>query len=173
MTTFSQTTATVKAYLALGSNLGFRLGHLQAAAMALDTHQQITITGYSRIYETAPVGGPAGQGAFLNAVLEIRTSLSARGLLEFMLSIEDSRGRQRKVHWGPRTLDLDLLLYGAEVISEPGLTVPHPHLAERNFVLIPLCDLVPNLIIPDHTQPVKELRIQSGDEGIEPTLFTF
>jgi 2-amino-4-hydroxy-6-hydroxymethyldihydropteridine diphosphokinase len=173
MTTFSQTTATVKAYLALGSNLGFRLGHLQAAAMALDTHQQITITGYSRIYETAPVGGPAGQGAFLNAVIQLQTTLPARELLAFMLSIEKSQGRQRIETWGPRTLDLDLLLYGTEVIHEPGLTVPHLRLTERNFVLVPLSDLAPNLIIPGQQQTIKELKMIAGDAGVELTQLTF
>lgn len=163
----------VTAYIALGSNLGTRLSHLRAAASALDTHLQISITGYSHIYETAPVGGPAGQGAFLNAVIRLNTTLTARELLESLLSIERLQGRQRIEPWGPRTLDLDLLLYGEEVINEPGLTVPHPRIAERSFVLVPLCDLAPDLLIPGYTQSVKALAMKVGDAGIETMPLTF
>lgn len=163
----------VTAYIALGSNLGPRLNHLHAAASALEADPQISISGYSRIYETVPVGGPAGQGAFLNAVIQVDTTLTARSLLELMLFIERSQGRQRIEHWGPRSLDLDLLLYNAAVIHELGLTVPHPRLAERNFVLAPLCDLAPDLCLPGTVQTVKVLKIIAGDVGIELTLLTF
>lgn len=163
----------VTAYIALGSNLGHRLSHLHAAALALEAHPHIRLTGHSRIYETAPVGGPAGQGAFLNAVLEVKTTLTARELLIRMQSIEQLRGRQRSEHWGPRTLDLDLLVFGAEIVLDPELVVPHPRLAERNFVLAPFCDLAPDLIIPGTAQTVKEIKRSAGNEGLEITPYTF
>lgn len=163
----------VTAYIALGSNLGSRLHYLRAAAKALAEHPQINITGYSRIYETTPVGGPAEQGAFLNAVIRLTTTLSAQELLALMQSIEQAQGRQRTVHWGPRTLDLDLLLYGAEAIHESELTVPHPRLTERNFVLVPLCDLAPTLSIPGYCQTVKELTMRLGEAGVHLTQYIF
>lgn len=163
----------VTAYIALGSNLGHRLDHLHAAALALAAHPQIRLTGHSGIYETAPVGGPVGQGAFLNAVLEVKTSLTANELLRLMQSIEDQQGRQRIEHWGPRTLDLDLLIFGAEIVLAPDLTIPHPRLTERNFVLAPFCDLAPDLIIPGTSQTVKEMYRRVGDEGLAITPYTF
>lgn len=163
----------ITAYIALGSNLGPRLGHLQTAAITLAAHPQITITAYSHIYETAPVGGPAGQGAFLNAVLQVKTMLSAHELLATMQAIEQAQGRERDVQWGPRTLDLDLLLFGDEVIYEPALIVPHPRLTERNFVLAPFCDLAPDHIIPGTAQTVKELNQNAGNKGLEITSYTF
>lgn len=163
----------VTAYIALGSNLGDRLAHLQAAATALATHPQVRLSGQSRIYETAPVGGPSGQGAFLNAVLQVKTTLSARELLDLMLSIEQLRARIRIEHWGPRTLDLDLLLFGNEQINELGLTVPHPRLSERNFVLAPLSDLAPQLLIPGNSLTIAELKRNAGVDGLEITPYTF
>lgn len=163
----------VVAFIALGSNLGDRLNHLRAAARALARHPAISRLVCSRIYETAPVGGPPGQGAFLNAALQLDTTLSARALLELLLTLERSRGRERLERWGPRTLDLDLLLYGSEIICEPGLTVPHPRLHERNFVLAPLCDLAPDLIIPGHAQTVRELFASAGSAGLQLTSFSF
>jgi 2-amino-4-hydroxy-6-hydroxymethyldihydropteridine diphosphokinase len=163
----------VTAFIALGSNLGDRLSHLRAAAEALARHPAVSRIIRSRIYETPPVGGPEGQGAFLNAALQLETTLSARELLELLLAIERSRGRERTARWGPRTLDLDLLLYGSESIREPGLTVPHPRLAERNFVLAPLCNLAPDLIIPGRGQTVSELLASAGSAGLQLTGFSF
>jgi 2-amino-4-hydroxy-6-hydroxymethyldihydropteridine diphosphokinase len=145
------------AYIALGSNLDDRLGHLRAAAQALADHPNIQVSGQSRIYETVPVGGPAGQGLFLNAVLRLETSLRPRELLNLLLVIEQRQGRVRDIHDGPRTLDLDLLLYDAQIIQEPGLIVPHPRLAERAFVLAPLAELAPDLKAPGRKDSVKEL----------------
>lgn len=161
------------AYIALGSNLGARLDYLRKAAQSLAAHPQINVLAHSRIYETAPVGGPAGQSAFLNAVLQVTTSLTARALLKVMLAIEEANGRTRTVLWEARTLDLDLLLFGAEHIHEPDLIVPHPRLAERNFVLVPLCDLAPDFIIPGYGQTVKELTTRAGEAGVSMTQFTF
>ncbi|HWQ32506.1 MAG TPA: 2-amino-4-hydroxy-6-hydroxymethyldihydropteridine diphosphokinase [Blastocatellia bacterium] len=163
----------VTAFIALGSNLGDRFNHLRAAAEALARHPAVSRIICSRIYETVPVGGPEGQDAFLNAALQLETTLSARELLELLLAIERSRGRERREHWGPRTLDLDLLLYGSAIIREPGLTVPHPRLHERNFVLAPLCDLAPDLIIPGRGQTVGESLASAGSAGLQLTSFSF
>jgi len=112
----------------------------------------------SSIRETTPVGPVTDQPAFLNAALELRTTLSPRVLLELLLDIERMFGRDRVAdrRWGPRTLDLDLLMYGELVIDEPGLMVPHPRLTERRFVLEPLADLVPDLIVPGTGATVAE-----------------
>lgn len=130
------------ASIGLGSNVGDREAHLHAASGKLAALPSTRWVGASQVYETLPVGGPGGQGAYLNAVVRLRTRLSPRDLLEHLLAIERSRGRVRDGRrWGPRTLDLDLLLYGTLSIREPDLRVPHPRLAERLFVLVPLCDL--------------------------------
>ncbi|MFN7926441.1 MAG: 2-amino-4-hydroxy-6-hydroxymethyldihydropteridine diphosphokinase [Blastocatellia bacterium] len=157
------------AYIALGSNLGDRLGYLRSAVASLAAHPNINVVAHSRIYETAPVGGPAGQGAYLNAVVGVSTSLGAHALLAVLQAIETANGRTRTVTWGPRTLDLDLLLFGDEIIAEPDLTVPHPRLAERNFVLAPLCDLIPAFLLPGSMKTVQSLRQQACEEGLRLT----
>jgi len=129
------------AYVGLGANLGDREAAIRAAAAALPA------TRLSTIRETEP-WGYADQPPFLNAVAEVETNLSPRALLERLLEVERSLGRRRDgPRWGPRTIDLDLLLYGAETVDEPGLTVPHPRLAERAFVLEPLAELAPSLFV--------------------------
>jgi 2-amino-4-hydroxy-6-hydroxymethyldihydropteridine diphosphokinase len=132
----------VLAFISLGSNLGQRADHLLRARDALDTSSGVRVMAASRIYETAPVG-PGDQGPYLNAVLGVTTERSALDLLARMLCIERAEGRDRDIElrWGPRTLDLDLLMYGDACISLPGLEVPHPRLHERAFVLEPLCEL--------------------------------
>lgn len=160
-------------YLALGSNLGDRLGHFRAGSEALARHPDIRIIKKSRVYETEPIGGPAGQAHFLNAVSQLETSLSPRELLMLLLEIERAQGRERLLHWGPRTLDLDLLLYGAEIIREPDLIVPHPRLTERAFVLEPLAELAPNLEVPEQKQLVKELLMQVDRSGLSATDLSF
>ncbi len=144
------------AYIGLGSNLGDREAVLLRAADALDAVR------ISPVIETEPWGF-ADQPPFLNAVAEVETDLSARGLLELLLDIEQRLGRTRTgPRYGPRTIDLDLLLYGHEVIDEPGLRVPHPRLAERRFVLEPLAALVPERKIPGNGTVQEALaRIQS------------
>ncbi len=142
-----------RAAVALGSNLDSALGdrsaHLEAAFAALAALPETSLLARSRAYETAPVG-PPGQGPYLNAAAILATRLPARDLLEEMLKIEATRGRNRATEqrWGPRTLDLDLIVYGDAQIDEPGLTVPHPRLAEREFVLEPLAEIAPDLIVP-------------------------
>ena len=135
------------AYIALGSNVGNREATLRAAVAALDVRPGVRVTRASGFIETEPEGGPP-QGAYLNAVAEVRTSLGPHELLAVLQEVEAARGRRRTVRWGPRTLDLDLLLYGDRVIQEPDLIVPHPRMHLRRFVLAPLCELAPDVRHP-------------------------
>jgi 2-amino-4-hydroxy-6-hydroxymethyldihydropteridine diphosphokinase len=140
----------VRAYVALGSNLGDRAGFLVRARRALESARATRVVAASRIWETEPVG-PPGQGPYLNAVLAVETRLPARALLDELLGIEREAGRDRTAEprrWGPRVLDLDLLLYGDTRMREPGLEIPHPRLHERAFVLEPLCEIAPDLVHP-------------------------
>lgn len=134
-----------RAYLALGSNLGDRLAHLQGALDALAGDEAVDVVAMSAVYETAPVGGPA-QDDFLNAVVAIETELTARDLLARAQRIEARAARVRGERWGPRTLDVDVLLVGDEQIDDPDLVVPHPRMWERSFVLAPLADVAPALV---------------------------
>jgi 2-amino-4-hydroxy-6-hydroxymethyldihydropteridine diphosphokinase len=145
------------AYIALGSNLGDRDDYLARALTALRHCGGVEVTRVSPLYETRPVGGPAGQGAYLNAVAEVRTDSAAHELLDVLLTIEQSLGRVRRERDGPRTIDLDLLLYGDLVHSDERLTVPHPRLHERLFVLQPLAQLAPGLIHPALNRGIAEL----------------
>ncbi len=129
-----------RAFLGLGSNLGDRLSHLRAAVAALPD-----VVAVSPVYETEPVGGPEDQGAYLNLVVELDTARDAWGLLELCRRLEASAGRVRDLRWGPRTLDVDVLWVDGEIVDEPELTVPHPRMWERRFVLAPLADLAPDL----------------------------
>lgn len=134
--------------LALGANLGDRLAALQRAVAVLDD-EGVHVTASSRVWETAPVGGPEGQPAFLNAVVRAETSLDPEGVLDAAHAAERALGRERGVRWGPRTLDVDVLLYDALVRADPALTIPHPRMTERAFVLLPLLDLDPDPALPD------------------------
>jgi 2-amino-4-hydroxy-6-hydroxymethyldihydropteridine diphosphokinase len=130
----------VRAFLALGSNLGDRAGFIQAAIDAVPD-----LVAVSPVYETDPVG-PPGQGPYLNAVVELDTALSPRELLGLCQRLEAAAGRVRTERWGPRTLDVDVLLVGDLTVNEPDLIVPHPRMWERDFVLRPLADLAPELV---------------------------
>jgi 2-amino-4-hydroxy-6-hydroxymethyldihydropteridine diphosphokinase len=145
------------AYIAAGSNLGDRHKHLADAEAFLRKTNGISFIRNSKIYETVPVGGPAGQGDYLNAVWEIKTELTPEGLLKELLGIEKKMGRVRKERNGPRVIDLDILFYGDEVVSAPGLTLPHPRLQDRSFVLKPLMDLCPDLKHPVFKKTIREL----------------
>ncbi len=134
--------------LALGANLGDRIAALQRAVAVLDD-EGVHVTASSRVWETAPVGGPEGQPAFLNAVVRAETSLDPEGVLDAAHAAERALGRERDVRWGPRTLDVDVLLYDALVRADPALTIPHPRMTERAFVLLPLLDLDPDPALPD------------------------
>lgn len=138
------------AYIGLGSNLGDREETLRDALARLAELGEVRVSSF---HETDPVG-VTDQPKFVNAVAELSTQLAPRDLLDALLAIERELGRDRsrEQRWGPRTLDLDLLLYGGEMIDEPGLTVPHPRLADRRFVLEPLHELVPGLVLPDGTR---------------------
>ena len=130
-----------RAFLALGSNLGDRRSYLRDAVAALPD-----VVAVSPVYETDPVGGPEGQGAYLNLVVELDTQLSPRQLLELGQRLEAAAQRVRGERWGPRTLDVDVLLVGDEQVDDPDLIVPHPRMWERAFVLVPLADLAPDLV---------------------------
>jgi 2-amino-4-hydroxy-6-hydroxymethyldihydropteridine diphosphokinase len=137
----------VRAYLGLGSNLGDRSENLRRAVELLAARDGVTVVRTSNVYESDPVGPP--QPDFLNAVAEIDTTLSARGLLDACLGVEAELGRVRQERWGPRIIDIDLLVFGDEHIDEPDLTVPHPRMHERPFVLVPLAELAPDLELRD------------------------
>ena len=149
-------------YVALGSNLGDRRGHLDHALERCASLGEVTAG--SPIYETDPVGGPKGQDAYLNAVLELSTELSPRELFNGLARIEEDRGRTRDVRWGPRTLDLDLLWYDDIVMRDPDLSIPHPGIRARPFVLAPLTDLAP--AVGDELGPFSDSYPAAGAPGI-------
>jgi 2-amino-4-hydroxy-6-hydroxymethyldihydropteridine diphosphokinase len=136
-----------RAYVGLGANLGPREETLRRALELLRRSPGVDVLAVSELRETEPVG-VIEQPPFLNGAAALQTSLSARELLDLLLEVERSLGRVRAERWGPRLIDLDLLLFGAETIDEPGLHVPHPHLHERRFALEPLAELDPELVIP-------------------------
>ena len=144
------------AYIGVGSNLGDRQEAIQQAKQKLSSIEDIQFIRSAAVYETEPVGGPE-QGLFLNTVWEIETDLSAHQLMEALSKVESSLGRQRNKKNGPRTIDLDLLLYGDEVIHEKELIVPHPRLHERWFVLKPLWDLRSDYVHPILKKSICEL----------------
>ncbi len=131
-----------RAFLAMGSNLGDRRAYLEAAVKQLPD-----VVAVSQLYETDPVGGRPGQGAYLNCVVELMTTRSPRELLAAAQAAEAAAERVRVERWGPRTLDVDVLLVGDETVDEPDLVVPHPRMWSRGFVLVPLADLAPELVI--------------------------
>lgn len=146
----------MRAYVGIGSNLGDRWGHLALAARALRATPRAAVVRASRVWDTAPLGPP--QPRYLNAVLELDAELPAEALLSALQDAERAGGRVRAgARWSARTLDLDLLLYGDEVIRRPRLTVPHPELAHRRFVLEPLAELAPDRLVPGTGRTVAEL----------------
>jgi len=156
-----------EAYIALGSNIGDRELNLLRAIAEIGKLPGCKVTALSSFYETSPVGS-VPQDAFYNAVLRLSTHLDARSLLTHLLRIEDeSFKRIRTVHQGPRRMDLDLLLYGNEIISEDNLIVPHPRLTERRFVLQPLCEIAPELLHPLTGTKIREtLATLASDETV-------
>jgi 2-amino-4-hydroxy-6-hydroxymethyldihydropteridine diphosphokinase len=153
------------AYVGLGSNLSGPEGQIRAALDALGRLPHTSVTACSSLYRTAPVGR-LDQPDFVNAVARLETGLSARELLEGLLAIEARQGRVRSTPDAPRTLDLDLLLWGEAVISEPGLEVPHPRMHERAFVLRPLAEIAPAARVPAHG-PVAELVARVAAQRVE------
>lgn len=152
--------------LALGSNLGDRLANLQGGVDALCTGPGLFDVGVSPVYETAPVGGPA-QPDYLNAVLIAATTLSPQEVLHRAQEAERSLGRVREEHWGPRTLDVDVIVYGTEVSDDPELTLPHPRAHERAFVLAPWYDVQPGAVIPGRGR-LADLLTAIGTAGVRP-----
>jgi len=134
----------VRAFLGLGSNIGDRRAQLARAVAALPD-----VVAVSRLYQTEPVGGPPGQDPYLNLVVELDTELEPRALLELSQHLETAAGRRRGVRWGPRTLDVDVLVVGDQVVGEVDLVVPHPRMWERRFVVEPLAELAPDLVSPE------------------------
>lgn len=158
----AHTSATV--YLGLGSNLGDRFAALRAAVIALDHHPQIDVdfdSGIASLYETSPVGGPPAQPVYLNSAVRVLTVLDPRPLLEAALAIEASLGRVRKERWGERLTDIDLLFYEDLVLNDRRLTLPHPRLHQRRFVLEPLSEIAPNLV-----HPVLQVTVESLARGL-------
>jgi 2-amino-4-hydroxy-6-hydroxymethyldihydropteridine diphosphokinase len=147
------------AAVALGSNLGDRRAAILGAIDALAHSPGVRLIGVSSIHETRPIS-PIPQGLYLNAAVTLRSSLPPRDLLGLLFTIERSFGRDRarEQRWGPRTLDLDLLLYADRIIEEPGLTIPHPRLHERLFVLDPLAEIAPDWVVPSLGRTVRSLR---------------
>lgn len=133
-------------FLSLGSNLGDRLDHLSKAVTALAKQPKIKVLKVSSVYQTKPVGGPE-QDDYLNAVVKIQTELSAHELLGVTQSIENNEGRVREVRWGPRTLDIDVLTYDDLISADDKLTLPHPRISERAFVLVPFFEIDPQATI--------------------------
>jgi 3-oxoacyl-[acyl-carrier protein] reductase len=147
----------VTAYIALGSNLGDRRQFLDKALAALGQRPGLRIRAVSKVHETEPVGGPAGQGKYLNAAVELQTDLDPVQLLDVLQSVEASLGRVRTERFGPRTIDLDLLFYGDQILYTPNLHLPHPRLHERLFVLEPLCDIAPEFVHPLFKRAIRDL----------------
>jgi 2-amino-4-hydroxy-6-hydroxymethyldihydropteridine diphosphokinase len=136
----------VRAYIALGSNLGDRIVQMQSALKALAADNQLKVLQISPLYENRAIGmGEADD--FLNVMAEVETSMAPLALLDFCLKVESELGRVRTKEWAPRTIDLDIIAYGDEVIEHERLQVPHPRIAERDFVVHPLCAIAPNLEI--------------------------
>ena len=136
------------AYIGIGSNVGDRAAFVRAALAELSASPNVEVVVASSLYETSPVGGPP-QRSFVNAVAKVETSLDARGLLGICRAIEERLGREPStLRWGPRVIDLDVLLFGDHKIGEPDLEVPHPRMHERRFVLVPLLEIQPDVTDP-------------------------
>jgi 2-amino-4-hydroxy-6-hydroxymethyldihydropteridine diphosphokinase len=156
----------MRAYVGVGTNLGDRWARLALAARALRAAPRVAVVRASRVWDTAPVGPP--QPRYLNAVLELETALPPRALLEALQAVEREALRRRDLRWGARTLDLDLLLHGPTVLDEPGLRLPHPGMAARRFVLAPLAELAPALVVPGTGATVARLLEAAPPADLSP-----
>jgi 2-amino-4-hydroxy-6-hydroxymethyldihydropteridine diphosphokinase len=155
----------VRAYVGVGSNLGDRWGHLALAARALRAAPRVSLLRASRVWESEPIGPP--QPRYLNAALELEFAGPAGALLALLQEVEGAAGRRRDgPRWSARTLDLDLLLFGDEVIRAPDLVVPHPGLVARRFVLAPLAELCPGRLVPGTGQTVEQLLARVAPGGV-------
>lgn len=152
-------------YLALGANLGDRLSNLRAAIRSLPP--KVHVLAESRVYETPP-WGYTKQPPFLNMAIQAETDLAPAALLSYLKHIEAQIGREESVHWGPRLIDLDILFYDDLTLNSPELVIPHPHLHERGFVLVPLADLAPDLEHPRLRRRIRDLLATVDLSGITP-----
>lgn len=153
------------AYIGLGSNLDHPAGQVRSALCEIAALPGVCELRCSSLYRSAPVG-PPGQPDYINAVMGVQTRLDPHALLAALQTIEQRHGRVRQVRWGPRTLDLDLLLYGGRCIQSEHLTVPHPQLLVRPFVLYPLAEIAPDVVIPGHG-PIAACLVHCPPEGLE------
>ena len=157
----------MRAFIGVGTNLGDRWRNLALAALRLRRSGAVAIVRASRVWDTAPMGPP--QPRYLNAVLEIESPLAPRPLLELLRGVERAAHRRRDgARWGARTLDLDLLLYGSRKVNEPGLVIPHPGVSTRPFVLAPLAEVAPGLVLPGGALTVGQLLEATPPAGISP-----
>ncbi len=155
-----------RGYLGLGSNIGERRGHLQAAVWRLESVRGVSVLESSSVYETEPVGLVLDQPEFLNACVAIETTLSPLELLSACKAVERALGRTRSMRHGPRVIDVDVLLLDSVALRVPGLTVPHPELASRRFVLVPLLELGPQIALPDGTPLAGALSALAGGQAV-------
>jgi 2-amino-4-hydroxy-6-hydroxymethyldihydropteridine diphosphokinase len=158
------------AYVALGSNLGDPAANVRAGFEALAMMRDTRLAAISSLYRNPPVGY-ADQPDFVNAVAKIETALAPRALLDALLAIERRFGRVRDFPNAPRTLDLDIVLYASDIIAEPGLTIPHPRMHERAFVIVPLVEIAPDLVVPGHgpvSELVRHVNADSLQKHVEP-----
>jgi 2-amino-4-hydroxy-6-hydroxymethyldihydropteridine diphosphokinase len=154
-------------YIALGGNMGDRREYLRRALAQLAAGGGVIVSCVSDFYETEPVGGPAGQGDYINAVARLDCTLEPMELLRTMLEIERNLGRTREVRWGPRTIDLDLLLFDDRIIDQPGLQVPHPLMHTRYFVMKPLAQIAPHVIHPVLGRSMADILADLSNPGRE------
>ncbi len=153
----------VIAYIGIGSNLGNARANIEHALAALGNHTAINVVAYSSFYRTAPID--AAGDDYINAVAKISTALDAHALLDALQHIELVHGRTRPYHHAPRTLDLDILLYGHDTIHDTRLDIPHPRMTQRAFVLVPLLEIDPQITLPDHL-PLQTMLNKLADQAI-------
>ncbi len=153
-------------YLALGSNLGDRREHLRRAVERLEAQPGLRVTASSHVWETVPVGGPP-QPAFLNAVIRVASELTPAELLDACHLVESELGRVRDIRWGPRTIDIDILLIDEQTVDTPQLQVPHPRMTERAFVMVPLLELAPDASLPDGRK-LRDLPVPGAPGDVRP-----
>jgi 2-amino-4-hydroxy-6-hydroxymethyldihydropteridine diphosphokinase len=156
----------VNAFVGFGSNVGDRMAHINGAVAAIGRTPGVTVRLVSSLHETEPIGGPPGQGIFLNAVALLETQLEPVELLCVLQQIEVQFGRERTVRWGERTLDLDLLLFDDRVLQTAELCVPHPRMRTRRFVLEPLVEVGPEAVDPETHRPFAEILAELKERSV-------